>query len=279
VDNVRVLDGERERHAPWRRHRVARHVLAAEPEPTEPAPDRHNGRQRGHARAERVAHEHEAAAPAGLRHHATQRGALAVEQPHGGAEQAAVSVPSSEGLGPAGVEEEAVVLWPREAQAAHGEHHLPAGAVVEEAVRRAERRRGRRPRRLLVVVVGGERGAAGARDGREGGGRGSGPRRAVVGAREGEAAGHPPRAGEGERALGGAGEGHGARTAWKRGILAGQGTFREGNDQGNAPRVSRDTAEKIQKCLDRRNYKPSVQLRELLCRTVNYYSYMSHSML
>ena len=87
------------------------------------------------------------------------------------------------------------------------------GAVVVEPVRRAERRR-----RRHIVVVGGERGAAGAREGREGGGRGRGPRRAVVGAREGEAAGRPPRAGEGERALGGAGEGHGvlAARAWKR---------------------------------------------------------------
>ena len=91
------------------------------------------------------------------------------------------------------------------------------GAVVVEPVRRAERRRRRHVARA-AVVVGGERDAAGARDGLEGGARGRGPRRAVVGAREGEAAGRPPRAGEGERALGGAGEGHGvlAARAWKR---------------------------------------------------------------
>lgn len=115
MDDVGVLDGETERHAPRRRHRVAPHVAAAEAEPLQPAPHRHDGRERGDPGAERVADEHEPAPRRpGLRHHPPDRGALPVEQPHGGAEEPAVRVPAREWLGPAGVEEHAVVLEPRE---------------------------------------------------------------------------------------------------------------------------------------------------------------------
>lgn len=115
---------------------------------------------------------------------------------------------------PTSVEDDVVVLEWREAEAAHGEHDLPTAVVMGEAVQRAKRR----GRRWLVVgpgVVGLEGGVSGAQDGIEGGRGGFGLGGAVIGADKGEAVERPPCAYEGERALDGTGEGHGARVAWK----------------------------------------------------------------
>lgn len=138
VDDVGVLDGEVEGHAPGGGDGVAPDLAPGNAPELVPVVDGDHRHQRGDAGAERVAGEHELVVGAELGEKTSERVGLSVQEPRGGVEEAVVDEAAVEHLlAEVVVEENLVVGLSDEVEAADSEDHLPVLAIGVDQVRRA----------------------------------------------------------------------------------------------------------------------------------------------